>query len=327
MRIKVRLLVLTLFVSIVLCQSVLIIGYDGDEHDRILEQVLLGEYMSINSLPEEGKNAVKALEEASALVLDQFNGNNQNDLDSLRKKVKKLPVSIQEINFTSNSEKHRSFTHKGWDDSYYTKDEINTSKWSLRKDILNKTVNQLWTSDKNKGPAFAKLIYYIHVLSDYQYDRQEAITKKLGLDKKTNLSNIEITKSVPKMSSSAKDTAEYIYKYKKIPDVYISKKEARALGWKNEGKTLDEVAPGKMIGGDEFKNYSENGIDRKLPLLPDGKKYYFETAKTTEEGKMALNWKMIGGAWYYFTADGSMLVNSLTPDGYTVGADGKMVVQ
>ena len=60
---------------------------------------------------------------------------------------------------------------------------------------------------------------------------------------------------------------------------------------------------------------------------PDGKKYYFEAAKTSEEGKMALNWKLIDGAWYYFSADGSMLTNSLTPDGFMVGADGKMVVQ
>lgn len=57
----------------------------------------------------------------------------------------------------------------------------------------------------------------------------------------------------------------------------------------------------------------------------DGKTYFFETAKTKDEGKMVTGWKQIQNAWYYFNEDGSMLVNAVTPDGYTVGADGKMI--
>ena len=48
--------------------------------------------------------------------------------------------------------------------------------------------------------------------------------------------------------------AAYIHKYKTLPSNYITKKEARKLGWKEEG-TLDRVAPGKSIGGDRFGNY------------------------------------------------------------------------
>lgn len=50
--------------------------------------------------------------------------------------------------------------------------------------------------------------------------------------------------------------AAYIHKYKMLPSNYITKKEARKLGWKEEG-TLDRVAPGKSIGGDRFGNYEK----------------------------------------------------------------------
>ena len=46
----------------------------------------------------------------------------------------------------------------------------------------------------------------------------------------------------------------------KLPDYYISKTEARHLGWQGWKGNLDEVLPGKMIGGDVYKN-----IEGKLP--------------------------------------------------------------
>ena len=58
----------------------------------------------------------------------------------------------------------------------------------------------------------------------------------------------------------------------------------------------------------------------------DNKWFFFENEKNIHEGQMiALNWKKIQGNWYYFTADGSMLVSAITPDGYLVGADGALV--
>ena len=56
----------------------------------------------------------------------------------------------------------------------------------------------------------------------------------------------------------------------------------------------------------------------------DGKTYFFENAKTKDEGKMVVGWKKIQNDWYFFNADGAMLVNGITPDGYQIGADGKM---
>ena len=57
----------------------------------------------------------------------------------------------------------------------------------------------------------------------------------------------------------------------------------------------------------------------------DSKTYFFENAKTADEGKMVTGWKQIQDSWYYFNIDGSMLVSAVTPDGYAVGADGKMM--
>lgn len=39
---------------------------------------------------------------------------------------------------------------------------------------------------------------------------------------------------------------------------------------------------------------------------------------------MANSWIQSGGKWYYMGADGAMLVNTRTPDGYMVKADGSL---
>lgn len=59
------------------------------------------------------------------------------------------------------------------------------------------------------------------------------------------------------------EVAEYIYYYNTLPKNYITKKEAKALGW--EGGGLEAYAPGKCIGGDYFGNYEG--------LLPEEDEY------------------------------------------------------
>lgn len=67
--------------------------------------------------------------------------------------------------------------------------------------------------------------------------------------------------------TSKDEVALYIHTYGHLPENYITKDEAYDLGWQSEG-TLDEVAPGKSIGGDYFGNYE--GI---LPDKP-GRDYH-----------------------------------------------------
>lgn len=53
--------------------------------------------------------------------------------------------------------------------------------------------------------------------------------------------------------TTKEDVALYIHTYGRLPDNFITKNEARDLGW--EGGGLEEFAPGKCIGGDRFGNY------------------------------------------------------------------------
>lgn len=59
--------------------------------------------------------------------------------------------------------------------------------------------------------------------------------------------------------STKEDVALYIHTYGCLPPNYITKSQARDLGW--DGGGLEDIAPGKCIGGDRFGNYEG--------LLPD----------------------------------------------------------
>ena len=95
--------------------------------------------------------------------------------------------------------------------------------------------------------------------------------------------------------TSAADVALYIHVYGHLPNNFISKKEAQALGWR--GGSLDDFAPGKCIGGARFGNiegllpnargrvYHECDIDthharsrgaKRLVFSNDGLIYYTE---------------------------------------------------
>ncbi len=63
--------------------------------------------------------------------------------------------------------------------------------------------------------------------------------------------------------TTKEDVGLYIETYGHLPSNFITKKEAKALGW--SGGSLEEVAPGKCIGGDRFGNYEG--------LLPEGEYY------------------------------------------------------
>ena len=64
---------------------------------------------------------------------------------------------------------------------------------------------------------------------------------------------------------SKDDVALYIHIYGHLPDNFITKKEAEALGW--SGGPVEKYAPGMAIGGGRFGNYEG--------LLPeaDGRSY------------------------------------------------------
>lgn len=71
-----------------------------------------------------------------------------------------------------------------------------------------------------------------------------------------------------KTYTSKEEVAAYIHEFGHLPDNFITKKEAKALGWVSNQGNLSKVAPGKSIGGDYFGNYEG--------ILPEkkGRKYY-----------------------------------------------------
>jgi hypothetical protein len=65
---------------------------------------------------------------------------------------------------------------------------------------------------------------------------------------------------------SSEDVSLYLYTYGRLPENFITKDEARELGW--EGGSVEKYAPGYAIGGDKFGN--------REGLLPkaSGRAYY-----------------------------------------------------
>ena len=57
--------------------------------------------------------------------------------------------------------------------------------------------------------------------------------------------------------TSKEEVAAYLNTYGHLPDNYITKEEAKELGWNSKEGNLWEVAPGMCIGGDYFGNYEE----------------------------------------------------------------------
>jgi len=63
--------------------------------------------------------------------------------------------------------------------------------------------------------------------------------------------------------TSKDDVSLYIHTYGCLPDNFMTKSDARKLGW--EGGGLEDYAPGMCIGGDRFGNYEG--------LLPEDRDY------------------------------------------------------
>lgn len=69
--------------------------------------------------------------------------------------------------------------------------------------------------------------------------------------------------------TSKAEVAAYINEFHELPGNYITKAEARSLGWVSSQGNLNKAAPGKSIGGDRFGNY-----EKQLPVKKN--RQYFE---------------------------------------------------
>lgn len=92
---------------------------------------------------------------------------------------------------------------------------------------------------------------------------------------------------------SRDDVALYLHLYGALPRNYITKNEARAMGW--SGGSVEAVAPGCCIGGDRFGNYEK--------LLPEaaGRTYYecdIDTLGASSRGAKRIIYSSDGLVYY-----------------------------
>ena len=84
-----------------------------------------------------------------------------------------------------------------------------------------------------------------------------------GLCKTIKVDGIEFAVEEDGWYDSMEFVAVYLDTYDKLPDNYLTKKEAQSLGWVSNKGNLWEVAYGCSIGGERFGHYEG--------LLPDKK--------------------------------------------------------
>lgn len=96
--------------------------------------------------------------------------------------------------------------------------------------------------------------------------------------------------------NTKEEVALFIHQYGRLPDNYISKKAAEALGW--PGGSLEPYAPGKSIGGSRFGNYEG--------LLPDARNRTWTECDIDTAGKRSRGAKRIvfsNDGLIYYTDD------------------------
>ena len=93
--------------------------------------------------------------------------------------------------------------------------------------------------------------------------------------------------------NSAEDVSLYLYTFGHLPENYITKNEARKLGW--SGGSVEKYAPGCAIGGDTFGN--------REGVLPDGKYHECDIDTIGENSRGAKRLVYSDDGRIYYTED------------------------
>lgn len=109
--------------------------------------------------------------------------------------------------------------------------------------------------------------------------------------------------------TAPQDIADYIFAYGTLPDNFLTKNEARQLGWDSSKNYVSDVAPGYSIGGDRFGNYEG--------LLPDasGRKWYEADANYTVGPRGAERILYSSDGLVYYTNDHYQTFTEMHPSG------------
>ena len=117
--------------------------------------------------------------------------------------------------------------------------------------------------------------------------------------------------AAPKQTAitAPQDIADYIFAHGTLPDNFLTKNEARQLGWDSSQNYVSDVAPGYSIGGDRFGNYEG--------LLPDasGRKWYEADANYTAGPRGAERILYSSDGLVYYTNDHYQTFTEMHPSG------------
>lgn len=155
-------------------------AFERKDHDKYMCEVLFKNFLQTEN-KKSIQDEIEALECASYLAIDQFNGNGQKDLDKLvTYGVTGLP-SLNTIDYNASGTTHRSYTHRGWDHIYEGEAR---ERWKQRKQILLNTADAIFEFDGNEKQkeSFCAVIYYTHILGDLLDDESYKIQNGLIMD-------------------------------------------------------------------------------------------------------------------------------------------------
>ena len=109
--------------------------------------------------------------------------------------------------------------------------------------------------------------------------------------------------------TAPQDITDYIFAHGTLPDNFLTKNEARQLGWDSSKNYVSDVAPGYSIGGDKFGNYEG--------LLPDasGRKWYEADANYTAGPRGAERILYSSDGLVYYTNDHYQTFTEMHPSG------------
>jgi RHS repeat-associated protein len=87
-----------------------------------------------------------------------------------------------------------------------------------------------------------------------KYELKKEVKEEVVKEMLEETTNRGLKATAKKSLTGFSEVSEHLSKNGKLPDNFITKQKAKELGWDPKKGNLNDVAPGKSIGGDIFKN-------------------------------------------------------------------------
>lgn len=244
-----------------------IFGWNADKHNQIMWEILTGtKNPSLKSKSDEKE----ALQNASYLCVDQCNGMGQGSLNQLKEYgVKGIIDDISEINYGAGGDNHREKTHMGWNN---LSNPDFKDKWDKRKKILLNTVDKVFDFENDEDiEAFSKLIYYIHIIGDYEYNDPFENDGLIALGGKYGGTSVisELRGCIKTLFKDQHSSYNYIFL-----QLDLQLLDSKVYRLYNEFKTFDPAARKKKY--DEYVSDLKKYLSKFIPKLLKNEEFFTE---------------------------------------------------